>query len=425
MPAYRVVTLGCKVSRADAADAERALLGAGLVRAGDGEPAEVCVICGCAVTGTAEGKSRRAIRRVVRENPGATVVAIGCIAAREESSRDAGADIILAPGAATSMIDALRFAGRMPDTTPAQDAAPEGFPGRTRAFLKVQDGCDGSCAYCIVPALRGTPRSRAPEEVLAEARGFVSAGHAEIVLAGVRLGRYASSGGDSGATDLVGLVEALLALRESGLARVRLSSIEPGDFDLRLAEIAGAGSGLCPHFHLPLQSASDAVLERMNRPYRIDDFRALIERVRGHVPDAAITTDIIAGFPGETADDHARSSDFIREIGFARVHAFPFSSRPGTPAAEMEGALPIETVRARASELIEAGTLAAREYRAQFVGRELDVLAQPARGEGRLSGYTDRYVPLAFDSPADLVGRVVRVRALAESGSGLEGELIQ
>jgi threonylcarbamoyladenosine tRNA methylthiotransferase MtaB len=199
MPAYRVVTLGCKVSRADAADAERSLLGAGLVRASDGESAEVCVICGCAVTGVAEGKSRRAIRRVARENPGATVVAIGCIAAREETSRDAGADVLLPPGAAGSMIDTLRSAGRMPDASRAPDAAPEGFPGRTRAFLKVQDGCDGSCAYCIVPALRGGPRSRALDEVVAEARGLVSAGHAEIVLAGVRLGRYVSADGDAGA----------------------------------------------------------------------------------------------------------------------------------------------------------------------------------------------------------------------------------
>lgn len=428
MPAYRVVTLGCKVSRADAAGVERALIGAGLERARDGERSEVCVVCGCAVTAVAEGKSRRAIRRARRENPGATVVAMGCIAARGETSREAGADVLLPPGRAEGVTDALRSAGRMPETRPAPGGDPEGFPGRTRAFLKVQDGCDGTCAYCIVPALRGTPRSRALDEVVEEARGLVRAGHAEIVLVGVRLGRYSSPGGDvdrAGLVELAGLVEALLALRESGLARLRLSSIEPVDFDPRLAEIAAAGSGLCPHFHLPLQSASDLVLERMDRPYRVADYRALIEGVRGHVPDAAVTTDVIAGFPGETADDHARTIAFIREAGFARVHAFPFSPRPGTPAAEMAGAVPVETVRARAGELIEAGTRAAREYRARFMGRELDVLAQPGQGEGRLTGYTDRYVPLAFDGPAGIVGKMVRVRALAESGTGLEGELVQ
>ncbi|MHC4250800.1 MAG: MiaB/RimO family radical SAM methylthiotransferase [Planctomycetota bacterium] len=427
MPSYRVIALGCKVSRADAAAVERALLGAGLGAAREGEEADVCVVCGCAVTSVAEGKSRRAIRRAARENPGATVVAAGCIAAREETSREAGADVLLPAGRTGDIVGVLRSAGRMPETRPAPEGAPEGFPGRTRAFLKVQDGCDGACAYCIVPALRGKPRSRALGEILKGARGLVRAGHAEVVLAGVRLGRYRSPEGGAGLVDragLVDLVEALLMLRGSGLRRLRLSSIEPVDFDVRLAEIASAGSGLCGHFHLPLQSASDAVLERMNRPYRVADYRALVERVRGSVPDAGVTTDVIAGFPGETADDHARTRDFIREAGFARVHAFPFSPRPGTPAADMVGGVPVETVRARARELIEAGARAARGYRAQFVGEELDVLAQPGKGEGRLSGYTDRYVSLAFDGPADLVGRVVRVRALAESGAGLDGELV-
>ncbi|MHC5058714.1 MAG: MiaB/RimO family radical SAM methylthiotransferase [Planctomycetota bacterium] len=428
MPAYRVVALGCKVSRADAAGVERALIGAGLGAAREGEEADVCVVCGCAVTSVAEGKSRRAVRRARRENPGATVVAAGCIAAREETSREAGADVLLPPGGAECVTDVLRSAGRMPETRPAPEGAPEGFPGRTRAFLKVQDGCDGSCAYCIVPALRGASRSRALDEVMEEARGLVRAGHAEIVLAGVRLGRYRSPEGGAGRADvidLVALVEALLMLRGSGLRRLRLSSIEPLDFDLRLAEIASAGSGLCAHVHLPLQSASDAVLERMKRPYRVADYREIVGRARGSVPDAGVTTDVIAGFPGETADDHARTRDFIREAGFARVHAFPFSPRPGTPAAEMAGAVPVGTARARAGELIEAGARSAREYRARFVGRELEVIAQPGPGEGRLSGYTDRYVSLAFDGPADLVGRVVRVRALAESGAGLEGELVQ
>ncbi len=422
MPSYRMVALGCKVSRADAAAVERELMGAGLAAACEDEEADVCVVCGCAVTGVAEGKSRRAIRRVRRENPRATVVAAGCIAARGETSREAGADVLLPPGSSASVTDALQSVGIIPGTDAASGGAPEGFPGRTRAFLKVQDGCDGSCAYCIVPELRGTPRSRALGDVLDEARGLVRAGHAEIVLAGVRLGRYACP---EGRADLVRLAETLLELRGSGLARLRLSSIEPGDFDPRLAEIASAGTGLCPHFHLPLQSASDAVLERMGRPYRVSDYSALVGRMREVVPDASVTTDVIAGFPGETPDDHARTVAFIRETGFARVHAFPFSARPGTPAAEMTDAAPVETARARAGELIEAGASAAREYRARFIGAEIDVLAQPGRSAGRLAGYTDRYVPVAFDGGAGLVGTMVRVRALSETGAGLEGERVE
>jgi len=422
MTSYRVIALGCKVSRADAAAIERSLLGSGLDRADEGEGADVCVVCGCAVTAVAEGKSRRAIRRARRENPEATLVAAGCIAVREETSREAGADVLLPPGQVQGLTDVLRSTGRLPDAPAPTGEIHEGFPGRTRAFLKVQDGCDGACAYCIVPSLRGSLDSRALGDAINEARGLVRAGHAEIVLAGVRLGRYLCP--ETGA-DLPRLVEELLGLRGGGLARLRLSSIEPADFDPRLAEIASAGAGLCPQFHLPLQSASDAVLERMNRPYRMADFQSIVGRVRDLVPDAAITADVIAGFPGETEDDHARTRGFIGEIGLARVHAFPFSPRPGTPAAEMAGALPVETVRARAAELVEAGALAARDYRARFVGQELDVLAQPGKGEGRLSGYTGRYVSVAFDGSADLVGRVVRVRAISETGTGLRGELVQ
>lgn len=428
MNTYRLTTLGCKVSRADAAAIEGALMRAGLARANGTEPASVAVVCGCAVTAVAEGKSRRAIRRIARENPGATVVAAGCIAARDRTSRDAGADVLLPPARVTGIIEALRETERWRGLDTAAESGPDpvaGFPGRTRAFLKVQDGCDGACAYCIVPRLRGRSTSRTAREILDEARRLAGAGHAEVVLVGIRLGSYRDPETRADLFELTSsLLDAGAGLLDAGLARVRLSSIEPMDFDVRLAELAASEKGLCPHFHLPLQSADDATLSRMNRPYRADEYRGLVGKIRALIPDAAITTDVIAGFPGESSDAHARTVAFIHELGFARVHAFPFSPRPGTPAAELPREPGVETARARTSELIEAGHETARSYRVQFIGLGLDVIAQPGDGEGRLSGYTERYVKMNFDGPAELAGGLVRVRALRERDGVLEGELV-
>ncbi len=425
MPAYRLVTLGCKVSRADAAGVERALLDAGLVSASDERAADLCVVCGCAVTAVAEGKSRRAMRRLARENPGATVVAAGCMGERQESSRDAGAHVLVGPDDVPRFLERLRELDRWRDLGErdlrADATAGRGWGGRTRAFLKVQDGCDGACAYCIVPSLRGPPRSVPVGEVMDEAGRLVDSGHAEIVLAGVRLGAYLYDG-----ANLAALVEKLLCLEARGLARLRLSSIEPMDLSRgneRLVEIAASSGVLCPHFHLPVQSGDDEVLARMNRPYRTADFRALVDGLRSRLANPAITTDVIAGFPGETEEAHARSVEFVKEIGFARVHAFPFSLRPGTPAAEMAHEPGTEAARRRTSDLIDAGREAAREFRRHFIGKTANVLAEPGGKPGRLAGYTERYVRVVFDGRKELAGRIVRVHNLLDAGDHLEGEL--
>ncbi len=424
MPAYKLTTLGCKVSRADAARVEGALQGAGLVGASDDQAADLCVVCGCAVTAVAEGKSRRAIRRLARENPGATVVAAGCIGMRQESSHDAGAHVLVGPDDVPRFLDRLREFDRWRDLGRGEERAEsvlDVFRGRTRAFLKVQDGCDGACAYCIVPKLRGPSRSVPVGEVMEEAKRLLDSGHAEIVLAGVRLGAYLYDG-----VNLAALVEELLGLEARGLARLRLSSIEPMDL-LRgnegLVEIVESSGVLCPHFHLPVQSGDDEVLARMNRPYRTADFRALVDGLRSRLDGPAITTDIIAGFPGETEEAHARSVELVRVIGFARVHAFPFSPRPGTPAAGMAHEPGAETGRRRTAELIDAGRETAREFRRRFIGKTANVLAEPGGKPCHLAGYTERYVRVAFDGRKELAGRIVRVHNLVEAGDRLEGDL--
>ena len=423
-------TFGCKVSRADAARIERALMGAGMRPAEAGAPAEVCVVCGCVVTGVAEGKSRRALARVARENEGAVVVAAGCIAVRmgekldDDAAPVAKADIALEPDRIGCIVEELarfdRFASlREPENAPA--ARPAGFPGRTRALLKVQDGCDGSCSYCIVPRMRGAPRSRPVADVIEEAKRLLGAGHPELVLAGVRLGRYDGGGED---VRLPALVERLLALTSHGLVRLRLSSIEPMDFDPALAELAASSRVLCPHFHLPLQSADDGVLAAMRRPYDVKRYDEIVWRIRTSVPDAALTTDIIAGFPTEAPEAHARSVAYIRRARFARLHAFPYSARPSTPAAGLDRVVDVNEARRRAKELIAAGDEAAREYRAQFVGSVVEVIAEPGDAPGRLAGYTDRYARVAFDGGAELAGTLVRVRAVEDVPHGFAGELV-
>jgi threonylcarbamoyladenosine tRNA methylthiotransferase MtaB len=425
---YRIETFGCKVSRADAARIERALLGAGLRPAGEEEPAGVCVVCGCTVTGVAEGKSRRALARIARENPGAVVIAAGCIAVRmgerldNDSAPAAHADIALVPDRIDCLLDELAerdgFAWLREVHAPGE---PPGFPRRTRALLKVQDGCDGSCSYCIVPRMRGAPCSRTVADVVEDARRLVGAGHSELVLAGVRLGRF--DGGD-GSGSLAALVERLVALESEGLIRLRLSSIEPMDFDPALIDLAASTSRLCPHFHLPLQSADDDVLAAMRRPYTMAAYEDVISRIRAALPTVALTTDIIAGFPSESPEAHARSVDYLRRTRFARVHAFPFSARPSTPAAHMAGTVDVTEARHRARQLIEAGDSAARAYRAQFVGSVIEVIAEPGGAPGRLSGYTARYARVEFDGPAELEGKLVRVKASADAPHGFSGELM-
>jgi threonylcarbamoyladenosine tRNA methylthiotransferase MtaB len=439
---FRVETLGCKVSRADAALVERSLVAAGLRPAGDGERARLCVVCGCAVTGVAEGKSRRALTRIRRENPDAVVVAAGCIAARlgepdgAPRGRADGAgrakavrpqvDVALPPERAGEIVAALERTGHIDLLRAAADGIAPGAAvsgARTRAVLKVQDGCDWGCSYCIVHRLRGPMRSRPIADVLDEARKLVDEGHPELVLAGIRLGSYRDAS-RAPAGGIAALVRGLLSLCERGLVRVRLSSIEPVDFDLELAAIAASDAGLCPHFHLPLQSADDEVLAAMNRPYRRAEYGRLLDEVRARVPDVAITTDLIAGFPGESAEAHRRTVEFVACAGFARVHAFPFSPRPGTPAAAMDGQVPVGEARRRARQLIAAGARSARAYHATFVGTALAVIVEPGDADGQLAGYSERYARVRFRGPAGLVGTVQRVRAVSQETHGFAGELL-
>jgi len=405
------VTLGCKVNQYDTQAIREQLLALGYREIPPDGPADVCIINTCTVTSISDSKGRKCIRRALRLNPGGKVVVTGCsvdsnpgLAARLAGTRDASRLILVGNDAKLSIPALL---GEAVDRSEGNTwcAGISRFAGHTRAFIKIEDGCDNFCSYCIVPYVRGRVRSRPIESIVAEAERLVGAGFLEVVLTGIHVGAYGR--GLQGAT-LADVLERLD--RVPGIARLRLSSIEAMEVSDRLIELA-AGSRLCPHFHIPLQSGSDAVLARMNRRYTAGQFRGVVDRIKARIPRAAITTDVLLGFPGETEADYRETERACLDVGFSRTHIFPFSPRPGTAAAAMDGRCDAATVAERKRRLAEVAHRTALAYREQFAGEQAEVLVESERdAKGRLCGYTREYVRVTFDGPDDLMGRIMIVR---------------
>ncbi|MBC7223529.1 MAG: tRNA (N(6)-L-threonylcarbamoyladenosine(37)-C(2))-methylthiotransferase MtaB [Anaerolineae bacterium] len=380
------------------------VLGARLVDAP--EEADLCIFNTCTVTATAAGKSRRRVRQLVRRAPHAQVLVTGCHATQSPEELRAISPRVLVVANPEKEDILAHVRAHMRAREAACPTPPRGL--RTRAFVKVQDGCDNRCTYCVVRIARGPQRSRPPEEVLQEVRERVAEGYQEVVLTGVHVGAY---GRDLG-TDLPALVRRILA--ETEVRRLRLSSIEPHDLRPEFFAL-WEDPRLCPHLHLPLQSGSDAVLRRMGRRYTAGQFAAWVEAAREAIPDLAVTTDVIVGFPGETEEEFAETLAFVEAAGFARVHVFPFSPRPGTPAATMPGHLPPEVVRERHRALSQVAREGARRFARQFLGRTLEVLLEQrrARGDGQRpawTGLTGNYLRVEVASEADLHNRILPVR---------------
>lgn len=381
-----LAALGCKLNQSEMEALQAQLEAAGWESAPAHE-ADVIVLNTCAVTAEAARKSRQALRRLRAEAPRAHLVATGCYAELWPQEVEAAArpDSVIGNRDKARLADLLQ-AQLPPAATPVhkQRAAPA-WP-RTRAFVKIQDGCDNACAYCVVHIARGPSRSLPADGVVARVREAADAGRKEVVLTGVNIGAY---GQDTDGPDLGGLVRRILA--ETAIARVRLSSVEPWSFRREWLELWD-DSRLCPHIHLPLQSGSDAVLRRMNRPYSADDFLHLVQAIQRALPDAAITTDIIVGFPGETDRDHRDTLALAQAAGFARIHVFPFSPRPGTPAASMPDAVPHDEALRRGAELRALGARLAAAYASRFVGRTMDVLWEQSPRKGYWTGLTANYL---------------------------------
>ena len=476
-PTFAVATLGCKVNQADSEAISEQLSEAGFAQQDFGEAADIYIVNTCTVTHLGDRSSRQLISQARRRRPEALLVVTGCYAEMNPQAVAAlpGVDLVVGNSGKTSLVEAIRARwqdGEAASTTPvapgftprrrgesralpmlpldrqhigsdidlasdeepqpdnpaadavlqnsaSQQPAPTPF-GRTRVQLKVQDGCDNRCTYCVVPSVRGGSRSRHSAAIVEQVRRKVRAGFQEVVLTGVHLGDYHPD--DERRQDLGDLIAALL--RETEIARIRVSSLEPEDFRLEWLE-HWQNPRMCRHLHLPLQSGSDAVLRRMARHYNSERYRTIVSTAQRLVPGIAISTDIITGFPGESDEDFEQTYRLAAELHFAKCHVFRFSPRQGTPAARMQPQVPETLKKARSERLLSLNDEMARAFRRRFLGTTLPVLLE-GRKQSRWEGLTDNYLRVEVEGlpePAerDWQNTLVNVRLLELSEDGIRG----
>lgn len=424
-------TLGCKVNQNETGALIRLFEQNGYTIAAEGEQADVYVVNSCTVTAGGDKKSRQWLRRAKRENPAAVTVLTGCYpqAFPEEAARDAEADVVTGSANRHSILACiqrcLESGERVVEITPHQrgeafeELPLENFEGHTRAFIKIEDGCDRQCAYCVIPRARGRVRSRDEESILAEMRALADAGYAECVLSGINLSSY---GKDTGAT-LAGLVEK--AAQIPGLARIRLGSLEPDLMtDQDIARLAAVDK-LCPQFHLSLQSGCDATLRRMRRLYNTEQYRQVARKLRqAFGGDCSLTTDVIVGFAGETEEEFAQSLAFVEEMEFLKVHVFPYSRREGTPGWSMPDQVDEQTKADRVKRMQTAADAVRARLCAAMEGQTETVLLEKAVSGNVFTGYTRLYAPVAVTAPGCRPGQIVQVQLGAFDGRRCAARLV-
>ena len=422
-------TLGCRLNQADTEAMRAALEARGFRTVPVEAGADVVVVNTCTVTARAELSDKRAIRRAARLSPRGRVVVTGCWAQTSPGDIAAlgGVDLVLgnADKARLPELLAAVTGQRRPrvEVSPLAVARIEApaSPSRARAFVKVQDGCQHRCTFCVVPQARGASRSLPPDEVEAHVRRLLDAGHAEVVLTGVDLGHY---GADlQPRTRLAALLARLVALR--GLRWLRLSSLLPAYVTDELFEILTTSPVMAPHLHLPLQSGSERVLRAMRRPYTVAMYRALVDRLAAAVPRLGLGADVIVGFPGESAADFEATLALVESLPFSYLHVFPYSTRQGTAAADLPGRLPAATVAERARRLREAAAAKNLRFREGMQGRVEDVLVLETRdrASGDLVGLTGNYMEVTFAGPDRLQRRLARVRVMEAAARATRGVL--
>ena len=399
-PAVCFVTLGCKVNQTESEAMAQLFRGAGYQVVDSSAEADVAVVNTCTVTNTGDSKSRQVIRRMIKAHPESVVVVMGCYAqtAPGEVLGIEGVDLVLGTQDRMKILEWIERvkAERTPQNAVRRIWEAKGFEElpqlseehRTRAFLKIQEGCNQFCTYCIIPFARGPVRSRLPENALSEARRLVEAGYPEIVLTGIHTGYYGQDLGEE--WNLARLVRELVTI--PGLHRLRLSSIEPMEYTEELVESIISSDKVCPHVHMPLQSGSDSVLARMHRPYALDEYRALLERLRQRIPDLAVTTDIIVGFPGETEEDHASTIEFVKSCGFSGTNVFPYSKRKGTPAADYPDQVSKKLKEQRVKDLLAVARASQEAFVRRFIGKPVEVLIEWIDPQGFAIGHTPHYI---------------------------------
>lgn len=423
MKTAKLITMGCKVNQYDTQSMRESLVRNGYTVVDEAQPADLYLINTCTVTNAADQKARQAIRKAIRQNPNADVLVTGCYA---ESDRKAIRKI---PGVTfvfgnREKADFQTYLDKLHAETPLQiqpiqhDAIREharfssgvsNAGKRTRALIKVQDGCSAFCTYCIIPYVRGRMTSRPLSEIVDEAHRIADSGIKEIVITGVHLGAY---GQDTGRDkDIADILERIHGI--DGIERIRFSSIEPMYFPDILSERMSALPKCMPHFHLPIQSGSDNVLRRMRRRYTTAQFAHLVETLRSRfTDDVGITTDIMVGFPGETDTDFKDSLQFVEKIGFSQLHVFRYSPRKGTPAATYPDQVPPHVSAERSTAMIELGNQLNKSFRKRMLGKQKNVLVEESR-EGKnnfLAGFTDNYLRVLLDVPNSAINQILQVK---------------
>ncbi len=429
---FAIYTLGCKVNQYETQAMENELAARGHELVPFEAHADAYIINTCTVTAVSDKKSRAVIRQARKRVPGAVVAVCGCYAQTDPAAvGELEVDLISGTGDHRAFLDRVEDLVRS-ETLENRDLTDDvmgrrlferlpagGLEGRTRAMLKVEDGCVNFCSYCIIPYARGPIRSMPLEEAVAETRRLAAEGYREIVLTGIEIsswGRDLKNG-----MELIDLVEGVC--RAAPGLRIRLGSLEPRTITDGFCRRAAVLPNLCPHFHLSLQSGCDATLERMNRKYDTTRYRESVALLRQYFDDPGITTDLIAGFPGETEEEFAQTLAFIKEMGFSAMHIFPYSRRGGTPAAKAPGQV-LKTVKAgRAHRAAEAAQEMTRAYLERQLGRTVPVLFEELR-EGFWRGHAPNYVEVALESAADLHNQVVDVTLTAVDGEGLRGVVL-
>lgn len=436
MPSVAFYTLGCKVNFYDTEAIWQLFKQEGYEQVDFEQTADVYLINTCTVTNTGDKKSRQIIRRAVRRNPEAIVAVTGCYAQTSpaEILDIPGVDLVIGTQDRDKIMPLIKEIQekRQPinavrnimKTREFEELDVPDFADRTRAFLKIQEGCNNFCTFCIIPWSRGLSRSREPQSVVTQAKQLVAAGYKEIVLTGIHTGGYGDDLENYRLSDLLWDLDKI-----EGLERVRISSIEASQIDQKMLDVLKGSSKMCRHFHIPLQAGSNEVLKRMRRKYTVEEFEEKIKMIRDFMPDVAITTDIIVGFPGETDELFREGFEAIRRIGFSEMHVFPYSKRTGTPAARMEDQVDEEIKHARVHELINLSEQMQLAYAEQFVGQVLDVIPEKdekgTAGEGYACGLSDNYLQVRFEAPEDVTGQLCRVKLTKAGVNTCEGQLVR
>ncbi len=421
-------TLGCKVNQYDTEAMLERFHAAGYATVFTPQEAGVCLVNTCTVTGTGDKKSLQIARRFKRLNPETELILTGCLAQRMGAElSDTGARVILGTQHRARVVELLEqaiaeetviTAVESLESAPYEPLRIDGHEGHTRAVMKIQEGCDNRCTYCVIPSVRGPIRSRPLEDIRLEAEALARRGFAEIVLTGVHLTSYGRDLNDG--THLEDALRLLSGI--PGVARIRIGSLEPIIATEAFAQAMRELPKVCPQFHLALQSGSNAVLARMKRRYNTAQFLRAKERLLAARPEASFTTDVIVGFPGETEAEYRETVEFCKRIGFLKLHVFPYSPREGTPAAAMPGQISQAVKARRVAELMAVGEELSRAYRQRLIGTEAEVLVEERSPIGDGIGFTLEYVQVA--TPDAQPGALVRVRLTELWNEGMRGELV-